>query len=65
VIINLNYEKSHLTLEVINSFHNRSFTSFSSGHGRTIMLKRANRMEANRHFDNDAHRFLMTCRVKV
>jgi len=65
VIINLNYEKSHLTLEVINSFHNRSFTSFSSGHGMTIMLKRAKRMEANIHFDNDAHRFLMTCRVKV
>ena len=65
VIININYEKSYLTLDVINSFHNRSFTSFSTGHGMTIMKKRANRMEAKINFDNDAHQFLMTCRVKV
>jgi ligand-binding sensor domain-containing protein len=65
VIININYEKSHLTLEVINSFHTRNMTSFSSGHGMTIMQKRAKRMEANIHFDNDAHQFLITCRVKV
>ena len=65
VIININYEKSHLTLEVINSFHTRNMTSFSSGHGMTIMQKRAKRMEANIHFANDAHQFLITCRVKV
>ena len=65
VIININYEKSYLTLDVINSFHKRSFTSFSTGHGMTIMKKRANRMEAKINFDNDAHQFLMTCRVKV
>ena len=65
VIININYEKSHLTLEVINSYHTRSMTSFSTGHGMNIMQKRAKRMMATIHFDNDAHQFLMTCRVKV
>jgi ligand-binding sensor domain-containing protein len=65
VIININYEKSHITLEVINSFHTRSMTSFSTGHGMTIMQKRAKRMEATIRFNNDAHRFLMTCQVKV
>lgn len=65
VIININYEKSYLTLEVINSFHKRSMTSFSTGHGMTIMQKRAKRMEATIQFGNDAHQFLMTCRVKV
>lgn len=65
VIININYERSYLTLEVINTFHSRTTTSFSTGHGMTIMQKRAKRMMATIHFDNDAHQFLMTCRVKV
>ena len=65
VIININYERSYLTLEVINSYDTRSMTSFSTGHGMNIMQKRAKRMMATIHFDNDAHQFLMTCRVKV
>lgn len=65
VIININYEKSHLNLLVINSFHSKNMTSFSTGHGMTIMQKRANRMGATIHFDSAAHQFLMTCRVKV
>lgn len=65
VVINIHYEKSYLTLEIINRFHNRSSTAFSTGHGMNIMQKRAKRMEATLHFQNDSHQFLMSCKVRV
>jgi len=65
VVINMNYERSYLTLEIINSFQTRSSTAFSTGHGMNIMQKRAKRMEATLHFNNDSHQFIMSCKVRV
>ena len=65
VYIHINYEKNYLNLEIMNTFQSKSLTIFSSGHGITIMKKRAQRMMANIEFKNESHSFLVSITVKV
>jgi ligand-binding sensor domain-containing protein len=65
VYIHINYEKNYLNLEIMNTFQNKSLTTFSSGHGITIMKKRAQRMMANIEFKNESHSFLVSITVKA
>jgi len=65
VYIHINYEKNYLNLDIMNTFQSKSLTIFSSGHGITIMKKRAQRKTANIEFKNESHSFLVSITVKV
>jgi signal transduction histidine kinase len=65
VVIQINYEKNYLNLEIMNTFPRKSLTTFSSGHGINIMKKRAKRMKANIEFKNESHGFIVSITVKT
>jgi hypothetical protein len=65
VVIQINYEKNYLNLEIMNTFPSKSLTTFSSGHGINIMKKRAKRMRANIEFKNESHCFIVSITVKT
>jgi signal transduction histidine kinase len=65
VVIQINYEKNYLNLEIMNTFPSKSLTTFSSGHGINIMKKRAKRMKANIEFKNESHCFIVSITVKT